>query len=68
MIKEFTVGASHTVNLGNYESLRIEASVTVTVNDGDDLASLKEAAQTELRDLTEKTFVAQHRRNRIGGK
>jgi len=35
MVKEFTVGVSHTVNLGNYESLHVEASVTLDCEDGD---------------------------------
>jgi hypothetical protein len=60
MIKEFTIGKSHTINLGNYESMRIEASVTVTVNDGDDWPALKDAAQRELRVLLEETY-RQHR-------
>lgn len=63
MIKEFSIGCSRTVNLGNFESLRIEASVTIDCisedpefSTGRDLASLKEAAQVELRALLEETY------------
>lgn len=31
-LKEFTLGASHTINLGSYESFKFEASVTKTVS------------------------------------
>lgn len=31
MITQFSIGASRTTNLGNFESLKVEASVTVNV-------------------------------------
>jgi hypothetical protein len=60
-IIEFVVGTSRTINLGNFESLKIEASVTVEVHEGDNLADLRAAAQKELRKLLEETYIAQHR-------
>jgi len=66
MIKEFTVGVSHTINLGNYESMRIEASVAVSVPDDqtyDSLVDLKKHAQVELRHLLEETYRTQRRKN-----
>lgn len=57
-ITEFTVGASRTINLGNFESLRIEASVRWTI-DGDinaDITLQKDAAQVELRELLAQTY------------
>lgn len=60
-ITEFSVGASRTINLGNYESLRIEASVTVAMDAQDSLAQASEAAQKELRQLLEQTYKAQYR-------
>lgn len=70
MIKEFSIGFSRTVNLGNYESCRIEASVTTAVEDGNDEPALQMAvatAQLELRKLLEDTFRAQYEtRKRTG--
>jgi hypothetical protein len=60
-IIEFVVGTSRTINLGNYESLKIEASVTVEVHEGSDWAKLRANAQKELRRLLEDTYIAQHR-------
>jgi len=60
-IIEFSVGTSRTINLGNYESLKIEASVTVEVHEGVDWKELRDNAQKELRRLLEDTYIAQHR-------
>lgn len=61
MIKAFTIAAAHTLNLGNYQSFRIEASLTVEVPEGDDYQVLKDRAQTELRRLLEETYKSQRR-------
>jgi hypothetical protein len=64
MISQFSVGCSRTINLGNFESLRIEATITFNVPEGaqDDnrFVVLKETAQVELRQLLEDTYRAQH--------
>lgn len=67
MIREFTVGASHTVNLGNYESIKVEAQVVIDVPDGatdDDRVwtQMKADAQIQLRKLLEETYKAQSRK------
>lgn len=72
MIKEFTVGASHTINLGNYESTKIEASVTVAVAEGVadneyEWSLTKANAQKELRTLLEETFRNQSRKGSKAG-
>ena len=59
MITSFTIGASHTVNRGNYESTRIECSLVIEVPAGDDYEVLKDKAQSELRRLLEETWRAQ---------
>ena len=59
MIKEFVLGCSKTVNLGNYNSIRVEASVTVTVPEGDDFAALKAIAQEDIKIMIEETYTAQ---------
>lgn len=61
MITAFTIGCSHTVNLGNFQSIRIEASLTVEVPEGDDFEVLKDKAQVELRRILEDTYKAQRR-------
>lgn len=61
MIKEFTIGAAHTINLGHYESMRVEASVTVHVTNEDDLDQLRNNAQVELRSMLEETYKRQRR-------
>ena len=58
-ITEFRIAASHTLNLGNFESLRIEAQIVVTVPEGGDYAELKARAQPALRTLIEETYRAQ---------
>lgn len=35
-IKEISVGFTYTKNLGNYESLKVDSGVTITIEDGDD--------------------------------
>jgi len=75
MITEFRVGCARTINLGNYESLRIEASVTVDVpvvegspNDvAANLEDLKGYAQVELRRLMELTYREQHKASKDKG-
>ena len=72
MIKEFTIGTSHTLNLGNYESIPVEASITVvppeSYADDDRVRAVVDAdSQKKLRALLEETFKAQSRK-KTGGK
>ena len=59
MIKGFEIGYSRTINLGNYESLRVDAKLIVSLQDGDDWVEIKKASQIELRQLLEETYKAQ---------
>ena len=66
MIKSFKVGCARTINLGNYQSLRIEAMIEIEVepeaSDNENLwTAHKISAQTELRQLMEETYRAQHK-------
>jgi hypothetical protein len=63
VITRFSIAASHTLNLGDYNSFRVECSLTVDVPEGDDFEVLKDRAQTELRRLLEETYKAQRRQN-----
>jgi hypothetical protein len=60
MITQFSVGCTRTINLGNFESLRVEASITVDCPEDGDFPQMKIAAQTQLRLLLEETYRAQH--------
>lgn len=60
MIKEFAIGFSRTINLGNYESARVEASVTYIVDEREDGKTEEMFAQQELRRLLEETWKAQY--------
>lgn len=55
--KEFTIGVSHTFNLGNFESMKIEASVTVEIEKNE--KEVVSRAQSQLRRLVEDTLKSQ---------
>lgn len=57
MIKEFRVGVKHHLNLGNYESMEVEAQVTLSVDDDFDAARVE--AQRALEKLLSDTFYKQ---------
>jgi hypothetical protein len=61
VISEFRIGVSKTINIGNFNSIRVEASLTVTVPETEDLAVIKRRAQEELRALLEDTYKAQRK-------
>jgi hypothetical protein len=66
-IKQFTIGCSKTINLGNFQSLRIEASVVVEVETnrvtGDPVIDprINAKAQEQLKLLLEETYKAQRK-------
>jgi hypothetical protein len=62
MIKEFHISAGHTFSPRQYESYKIEGSITVVVNDGEDFDDLRAAAQVKLRELLAETYRAQQRK------
>ena len=66
MITQFTVGASHTINLGNYESIRVEANIVFSIQEGDDYVKARTEAQATLRTLLEDTYRCQ--RTKVGAK
>ena len=61
MIREFHIGAGHTFSPAPYESYKVEASLTVTVNDGDDYGEAVTKAQETLRELLRDTYSKQQR-------
>jgi len=61
MITEIHVAIARTINLGNFESLRIEGSLTAAVGQHDNVPQVKAQLQVELRALMEETYLAQHK-------
>ena len=59
-IKQFSIGFSRTINLGNYESARVEASVTIETEAGNDYCfDMVDAAQGDLSHLLKETMRTQ---------
>ena len=61
MITEFRIGCSKTINLGNFENIRVEASITVSPEEADHVSeaswdACRVAAQSDLRRLLEQTY------------
>jgi hypothetical protein len=48
-VKEITVGASRTINLGNYESLKIEGWCTMGLDENDEVGLVRLAAMDEVK-------------------
>lgn len=47
--KEITVGYTYTKNLGNFENVKVDASVTITVEPGQDLDELYNKAYNSMK-------------------
>lgn len=47
--KEITVGYTYTKNLGNFENVKVDAAVTITVEPGQDLDELFGNAFTSMK-------------------
>lgn len=60
-IKEFSIGISRTINLGNFESARVEATVSCAVDTELGYDEQVARAQIELRHLLEETWKNQIR-------
>lgn len=60
-INQFSVGCSRTINLGNFESLRVEAQVVIDMEDQNLEEENRQQAQNVLRQLLEDTYKAQHK-------
>lgn len=57
-VKECTFGVARTINLGNYESLRLEHSVTVELSDGETVAEVRDAAFEQMRETINAEYLA----------
>lgn len=59
-ISEVRIGFSRTINLGNFQNAKVEASVVAEIDEGDVIDDLMPALQAELRQILEATWKAQH--------
>jgi hypothetical protein len=64
VLKEFTIGFCRTINLGNFESAKVQASVTFEIGDfgqaqAAHIENVEAHAQRTLRRLLETTYKAQ---------
>jgi hypothetical protein len=59
-LKEFSIGFSRTVNLGHYESARVEASVTYVMEGTQLTENILDAAEVELKNLLDTTWKKQY--------
>jgi len=48
-VKEITVSYGKTKNLGNYENMRVDAEMTVAIQDGEDVNEVFDKAQQEVK-------------------
>lgn len=48
-VKEITVGYTYTKNLGNYENVKVDASVTISVTPGEDVDELYDRAYESMK-------------------
>lgn len=67
LIKQFSIGCSKTINLGNFQSIKVEASVVVEVPEDETLegyTGMTAKAQAELGRLLAETYANQHKKDR----
>ena len=61
-ISEFTISVGRTINMENYENLKIDASVKVQLAEGDVYKTVRDEARVELRSLLEDAYRAGRRK------
>lgn len=57
-VKECTFGVARTINIGNYESLRLEHSVTVELSDGETVSHVRDEAFEQMRQTINAEYLA----------
>jgi hypothetical protein len=62
--KEIRITASRTFNLGNMQSFRVEAGLTLEIEEGDTIEGVRQRLLEELRKSLSDTYRAFHPRNR----
>lgn len=62
LIQQFTIGCSKTINLGNFQNIKIEAQLVIAVPEHETQSgyeAMVERAQGELKHLLETTYKSQ---------
>jgi thiamine biosynthesis protein ThiC len=65
--KTIEIGAAHTISTGNYENIKVNATITVdtTICKTDaEVDVMRAAAQVMLRELLRETYTAQRRQSK----
>lgn len=57
-ITQITVSASRTINLGNYESMQVQGSCTVEIDDAKELPDARKAAVEECKTQMNEAYKA----------
>lgn len=63
-VLDFTIGTTHTISLGNFENIKVEASISVGVPvecTDEQFFMLRQEAQTKLKEILRETYLAQKR-------
>ena len=58
-ITEMRLTVGKTINMGNFNSLRIEVGLSVSVQPGDDIQKLQDAMQDECKDFLTDAYLVQ---------
>jgi hypothetical protein len=65
MITEFNISTTHTISTGNFESIKVGASVTYNVaecqGDEREIEAIRRGAQVMLKEILRETYAAQKR-------
>ena len=57
-IKEITISSSRTINLGNYESMQVQGSCTIEIDDPSQLELARDKAIQEVRKQMNEVYIA----------
>lgn len=57
-IKEITISSSRTINLGNYESMQVQGSCTIEIDDSSQLELARDKAIQEVRKQMNEVYIA----------
>lgn len=67
VVKDFTIGAGHTISTGPYENIKVEASITCGSKIGCTDEEFREtlmSAQQKLKEILRETYLSQRRQQK----
>jgi hypothetical protein len=65
-VREIRLSVGRTINLGDFNSLRLDAGLTVAVSEGDDLHAIRQEMHQDLEHMIEEAWHADKRGAREG--